>query len=89
MCPRVSHRARAARAVLLAVSVMASVAHGAAADAGAKTSLVAVTDSGALIAFEAANPGQTREVRLSGLSGQLVGVDVRPADEGPAPQRSR
>jgi uncharacterized protein DUF4394 len=42
--------------------------------------LVASTDDGRLVLFRADHPEVTRTVHVSGLSGRLVGVDVRPAD---------
>ena len=42
--------------------------------------LVASTDDGRLLVFEADRPGAARVVEPTGLAGRLIGVDLRPAD---------
>lgn len=48
--------------------------------AAAEPRLVAVTEAGALLVFTADHPDGARDVQPTGLSGRLLGADVRPAD---------
>jgi len=43
--------------------------------------LIGSTEDGRLLLFRADNPEATRTVHPSGLSGRLVGIDLRPADD--------
>jgi hypothetical protein len=60
--------------VALAVLTAAGVAR-------AAPTLVALTESGALLVFAADHPEAAREVRVHGFAGTLVGLDLRPADQ--------
>src|SRR5262249_7605685 len=46
----------------------------------ASPTLVALTEDGRLITFSADRPGEATTAKVTGLSGQLVGIDRRPAD---------
>lgn len=46
----------------------------------ASPTLVALTEDGSLITFSADRPGEATTAKVTGLSGQLVGIDRRPAD---------
>ena len=43
--------------------------------------LVAVTETGALVVFPADRPAAATQVSVRGLDGTLIGVDLRPADQ--------
>jgi uncharacterized protein DUF4394 len=60
---------------VLAVLVLSLLARIAAA-----TMLVALGEDGTLAVFPSDRPADVRVVRVSGVSGRLVGIDVRPAD---------
>ena len=60
--------------VALAVLAAASAASGA-------PTLVALTESGALLVFAADRPEAATRVSVRGLAGALVGIDLRPADQ--------
>jgi hypothetical protein len=53
----------------------------AAASVGADPTLVALTESGALLVFAADHPESARRVAVHGYGGALVGVDLRPSDQ--------
>ena len=65
-----------AGALVLAIGLLAT-AHVA---SGAPT-LVALTESGALLVFSADHPEAATRVSVRGLAGALVGIDLRPADQ--------
>ena len=65
-----------AGALVIAIALLAA-AHGA---SGAPT-LVALTESGALLVFSADHPEAATRVSVRGLAGALVGIDLRPADQ--------
>jgi hypothetical protein len=44
------------------------------------TTLVALAEDGTLAVFDAERPADVRVVRVAGVSGRLVGIDVRPSD---------
>ncbi len=60
--------------IALGVTAVASVATG-------DPTLVALTESGALLVFPADHPESATQVSVRGLDGTLVGVDLRPADQ--------
>jgi len=60
--------------IALGVLATASVARGA-------PTLVALTESGALLVFPADRPETATRVSVRGITGALVGIDLRPADQ--------
>jgi Domain of unknown function (DUF4394) len=60
--------------------VVALLALAAAAHADPPPALIGSTEDGRLVLFRADHPEATRTVAPSGLSGRLVGIDLRPAD---------
>jgi hypothetical protein len=69
----VGKRFRCSLGIALAVLAIASVAT-------ADPTLVALTESGALLVFPAARPDAATPVSVPGLGGTLIGIDRRPAD---------
>ncbi len=66
------------RYVLPALSAVIAV--GLAAPASAVT-LVGLTNKGELISFDSHKPGLAKTVAITGVQGQVLGIDVRPADK--------
>ena len=60
--------------------VVALIGIAAAVHADPPPALIGSTEDGRLLIFRADNPEATRTVHPSGLSGRLVGIDLRPAD---------
>lgn len=59
---------------------LCAVPGGAVADPAHPT-LVALTESGALLVFAADHPEAAKAIQVHGLDGALVGIDLRPADQ--------
>ncbi len=53
----------------------------AATDASAQPTLVALSESGELLVFAADRPAEAKSIRVHGLDGALIGIDLRPADQ--------
>jgi hypothetical protein len=66
------------RYILPALSAVVAAAF--AAPAGAAT-LVGLTGKGELISFDSHKPGLAKTVAISGVQGNVLGIDVRPADK--------
>lgn len=62
------------------VALLLVLGTGATAAAGEPTRLVALTLDGALVRFTAEQPTAIDRIAVQGVRGQLVGLDVRPAD---------
>ena len=60
--------------------VVALIAIAAAVHADPPPALIGSTEDGRLLLFRADHPEVTRTIHPSGLSGRLVGIDLRPAD---------
>jgi hypothetical protein len=61
--------------VLTAVTAVPAIA----VDAG-RVNLLGLTDDNTLILFNSNDPGKTQSVKVTGVSGMLLGIDYRPAD---------
>jgi hypothetical protein len=44
--------------------------------------LVALTEAGRLVRFASERPAETRTIDVTGVTGRVIGIDVRPADGG-------
>ena len=64
------------RGLVVAIIAIATAAH-----AGPPPTLIGSAEDGRLLLFRADHPEAVRTVRASGLSGRLVGIDLRPADK--------
>ena len=62
----------------LCIALLLFARAGVASDA---TTLVALTESGALLVFAADRPDAATRVSVRGLAGALIGIDLRPADQ--------
>jgi uncharacterized protein DUF4394 len=69
-------RARSAGSLLVALALFSAVGA-----ARGDVTLVALTESGSLLVFPADHPEAAKEVRVRSVSGSLVGIDLRPADQ--------
>jgi Ca2+-binding RTX toxin-like protein len=47
---------------------------------GGGSRLLGLTDNNTLVAFDAASPDQASTIRVNGVDGKLIGIDVRPAN---------